>query len=668
MAFDLDAFLASPRVSGLVLSPAGDRLVTSVATLSPDGTSFVSALWELDPAGQRAPRRLTRSAPGESSPAFLPDGGLLFTSKRPDPSVKETDDEVPALWLLPPGGGEARMVATTPAGVGSVAVARDRGTVVVASDAFPGSTSLADDRERAKARKDAKVNAVLFESYPFRYWDHDLGPREPRLFAAPSPAGDDDERVELRDLTPEPGRALDEASFALTPDGTTVVTTWQVGGVLDRTADLVAVDVADGSRRTLVHTDGAWYEAPACSPDGRWVVAVRADQGSPEQAQRVTLWLVELPGGEPRQLAADLDLWPSAPVWAPDSSAVYFCADEQGRAPVFRVDVTTGEVRRLSASGAFHDVNPSPDGRYVYALRALVDEPPHAVRLDAAATDQEPVVLPTPGHPLTVPSRSVEVVGTAGDGTPVHSWLVLPAEASAEQPAPLVVFIHGGPLSSWNDWHWRWCPHLLAERGYAVLLPDPALSTGYGQAFIERGWGRWGFEPYTDLLAAVDAAVARDDVDAERTAAMGGSFGGYMANWVAGHTTRFRCIVTHASLWALDQFHATTDDVAWLEYELGDPWVDDSRWRDNSPHLHVGEIRTPMLVTHGENDDRVPIGEALRLYTDLRRHGVESKFLLFPDENHWILKPNNSRLWYETVFAWLDHHLLGKDFTRPDLL
>jgi dipeptidyl aminopeptidase/acylaminoacyl peptidase len=233
-----------------------------------------------------------------------------------------------------------------------------------------------------------------------------------------------------------------------------------------------------------------------------------------------------------------------------------------------------------------------------------------------------------------------------------------------------VVWIHGGPLWSWNSWQWRWNPWILAARGYAVLLPDPALSTGYGQAFVERGRGRWGDEPYTDLMAAVDAACARPDIDDSSTAAMGGSFGGYMANWVAGHTDRFRCIVTHASLWALDQFHGTTDHGIWWEREFGDPYrdVDGSRYEEHSPHRHIDRITTPMLVVHGELDHRVPVGEALRLWTDLFRHGVEAKFLYFPDENHWILKPQNARVWYETVLAFLDHHLLGKDWERPSQL
>jgi dipeptidyl aminopeptidase/acylaminoacyl peptidase len=235
---------------------------------------------------------------------------------------------------------------------------------------------------------------------------------------------------------------------------------------------------------------------------------------------------------------------------------------------------------------------------------------------------------------------------------------------------PLVMFIHGGPLASWHGWQWRWNPQLLAARGYAVLLPNPALSTGFGQDFVRRGWGRWGSEPFTDIMAAVDAATARPDIDQDRTAAMGGSFGGYMANWVAGRTDRFRCIVSHASLWALDQFHGSTDFGVWWEREFGDFYdaEDRRRYEENSPHRHIGSIKTPMLVIHGELDHRVPISEALRLWTDLRRHGVESKFLYFPDENHWILKPGNVELWYQTVFAWLDQHLLGRPWRRPELI
>ena len=257
---------------------------------------------------------------------------------------------------------------------------------------------------------------------------------------------------------------------------------------------------------------------------------------------------------------------------------------------------------------------------------------------------------------------------TAADGTPIGSWLALPPDASAEHPAPLVVFAHGGPIGSWNGWSWRWNPHLLVERGYAVLMPDPAISIGYGQRMVERGWGRWGETPYTDILTALDGALTRADLDASRTALAGGSYGGYMANWVAGHTDRFRAIVTHASLWDLRPFHGTTDTGVDWEHEMGDPYRQPEFYERQSPAAHIGSIKTPMLVIHGERDFRVPLSEALMLWTDLRRHGVPARFLYFPDENHWILKPKNSRIWYETVLAFLDEHVLGKEWVRPELL
>jgi dipeptidyl aminopeptidase/acylaminoacyl peptidase len=675
-AYDLDSFLALPRVSGLALSPDGSRLVTSVSTVAPDGTKFQSALWELDPAGSAAPRRLTRSAKGETGAAFLPDGSVVFTSARPDPDAKKGDDrdDRAALWLLPAGGGEARLLADPPAGVNGLAVARESGTVVIGVAAFAGTATLEDDAEKHKARKEAGVAAQLFESYPIRFWDHYLGPRDRRLYRLAAPTGGDTatfpdgRRPDLELVLDGTGQHLDEASFDVAPDGATVVTSWNTHrDASDLASNLVAVDTATGERRTVGDGD-VGYWGFRCSPDGRSAAGMRETIGDLDHADAITLWLVDLATGSGRDLIPDFDVWPGSVAWAPDSSAVYFVADQAGRAPVFRVDVASGEITRLSAAGAFSDLCPSPDGRTVYALRSTVGSPPGAVALDATAPDQEPRPIPTPGLPLTVPGRLEEFTAPAADGAPIHAWLALPAGASASDPAPLVVWIHGGPLSSWNSWHWRWNPWLLVERGYAVLLPDPALSTGYGQAFVGRGRGRWGDEPFTDLMAATDAAVARPDIDETRTAAMGGSFGGYMANWVAGHTDRFRCLVTHASLWALDQFHGTTDHAAWWEREFGDPYRDLSRYEAHSPHRAIGEIRTPVLVIHGERDHRVPVSEALRLWVDLMRHAVEAKFLYFPDENHWVLKPQHARVWYETVFAWLDHHVLGKDWQRPDML
>ena len=672
--FTFDRYLALPRLSALKLSPDGTRLVVAVARPDAEGKKMKTALWQVDPAGRAKPRRITRSAAGESVGTFLRDGSLLFTSARPDPDVKEDPEhKIHAIWLLPADGGEARLLLAPDGGVDAVAAACEAETIVFGTEVHPDAKDLADDAARAKARKDAGVGALLFDSYPIRWWDAWLAPRSRRLFAATAPAGDADPeaRVEPRDLTGDAGPiALVESGIDISPDGKTVYTRWcDYSRSPLITEDIVAIDVETGERRLLTHAD-AWYMEPQISPDGRHLACLRGTFGTPDLADEVRLWLIDPATGEGRDPAPALDLWPEKIVWAPDSSAVFITADRDGGVAAIRVDLADGAVTVLAGDGAYSDLCPSPDGTTLHALRSTVLNPPRIVRLDAHTADQSAVELPNGIDEGGVAAGSLveRLTAKAADGTPIKSWLVLPPGASAKKPVPLVVFVHGGPLGSWAGWHWRWNPHLLTERGYAVLMPDPAISLGYGQKMVQRGWGDWGGAPYTDVMSAADAALKRADLDPTRTALMGGSFGGYMANWAAGQTDRFRCIVTHASLWDLRPFHGTTDSgVAW-EREIGDPYRQPERYEMQSPAVNVAAIKTPMLVIHGEQDFRVPVSEALKLWTDLHRHGVEARFLYFPDENHWVLKPQNSRVWYATVLAFLDEHVLEKEWVRPALL
>jgi dipeptidyl aminopeptidase/acylaminoacyl peptidase len=680
--FDLDHFLALPRLSGLSLSPEGSRLAVTVSGPAPDGRSMRSAIWGVDPAGAHAPVRLTRSGPGESSGAFARDGSLLFTSARPDPDRSpddKPDTEPMGLWSLPATGGEASLLVAPGGGVESFRVARDADVIVFRAPVHPGTTDLDHDRTREAERSKAGVSARLYEGYPIRFWDHYLGPREWHLFLLDRGSAAEDGNGERGngergasspvDLTPDAGRALDETAFEVLPDGSGIVTGWvRWPDLVHPTQDLVLIDAATRSRRELT-ADGAWYHDPRVSPDGRWVVAVRDERSTPEVGPDSTLWLVDLTQGTGRDLTPDLDLWPEHPQWSADGRQVLFTADRSGHHALLSVTIEDGEVSVLDAEGAWGDVAVATDASRLFALRSSYAAAPEVVELSLPGRQVRVVRSPGPtAEQLRLPGLPVRVSTTLSDGTTVGSWLIMPGGASAERPAPAVLWIHGGPLSSWNSWHWRWNPHLLVDRGYAVILPDPGLSTGYGRDFVHRGWGRWGEEPYTDLMAVMDAVVARPDIDASRTAAMGGSFGGYMANWVAGHTERFRAIVTHASLWEMRGFHGATDWGTTMEAEFGDPYRDPGPWDAASPDAHVGNIRTPMLVIHGELDHRVPISEGLRLWTDLARHGVDAKFLYFPDENHWILKPANARLWYETVLAYLDHHVLGLAWVRPALL
>ncbi len=776
---DLADYVAIPRVTALRLSPDGSWLAAAVQTVGGEPKKYVTSIWRI-PTGRDGttgsyenadrntskgrngwPARLTRSAEGEGAPEFLPDGSLLFVSKRPGPGPgPDADDDVgqdkPALWLLPAGGGEARRIAAPPGGVTGVATGRGTGTVVFAAPGLPGADGADEDLRRRKARKDAGVTAILHESGPLRYWDHDLGPDRPRLLAAEiaeiagvgaqaaggspdaaRPAADaapmtaaelgpeavttDEPPPETRDLTPDPGRALDEQTFDVAPDGSQVVTGWSVWDETgNRTDEVHVIDAATGKRRVLLAAPGCDFEDPRISPDGRLVACRRAVHDSYDAPGDVTLVLTELadtwsdetvrdvpdgrvglparadgrgapgggaarsggPGVTPRagaDLLAGLDRRPLEAAWAPDSASVYFTADHQGRRPVFRVSLATGEIARLTADdGAYDNLCPAPDGLFLYALRSAVDEPPTPVRLDVSALDvtgldmtgpgSQPLRLASPGSPLELPGRLEEVEATAGDGARIRAWLVLPDTASQAEPAPLLLWVHGGPVMSWNSWSWRWNPWLMAARGYAVLLPDPALSTGYGHHFIARGHGQWGGQPYADLMAIIDEAEARPDIDGARTAMMGGSYGGYMANWIAGHSSRFRAIVSHAGLWALDQVFGTTDLPSYWRRIFGDPATQPERYLANSPNRHVAQVSTPMLVIHGDKDYRVPVGEALRLWWDLQGRAKDARFLYFPDENHWILKPGHVTVWYETVLAFLAQHVLGEEWRRPELL
>ncbi|TCN58410.1 dipeptidyl aminopeptidase/acylaminoacyl peptidase [Rhodococcus sp. SMB37] len=657
---DLDDYLALPRATRLVMSPDGARLVLAQSTLDDTATSFVGALWDIDPSGGEPARRLTHGPKGESNPAFSATGDVLFTA------VRGGDDEPATLWRLPAAGGEAEQVVARKGGVAGVHSASHADRIVLAANVL-GHSDTDDERVRA-TRKDLGVSAVMHTGYPVRYWDHDLGPDRPHLLTI----GADGEPT---DLTPGVRSSLRNVHLDVAADGTFAASTWVVAGPLaSRRTTLVRIDLTTGLRTPLVDDETGDATHPMLSPDGSRLAYLHEALSDSDTPPRITLRVLDIARGTTTVEVPDWDRRPMSIAWLPDSTGLVLTADEHGRGPIFVQRPGTGHPERLTVDDAVYtDVSVAPDGSALYALRASCAAPPHPVRVALTGPDAGTVTpLRAPALLPDLPGHLVDVTATADDGTPVRGWLALPDTATTDTPAPLLLWIHGGPLSSWNTWSWRWNPWLLVARGYAVLLPDPALSTGYGDDFIRRGWGRWGREPYTDLMAITDAAESRPDIDAERTAAMGGSFGGYMANWVAGHTDRFRAIVTHASLWALDQFVPTTD-VAWYWQREMTPEMA----VENSPHLYVADIVTPMLVIHGDKDYRVPIGEALRLWYELLNESglpaeddgtTAHRFLYFPNENHWVLSPQHTKIWYQAVEAFLSEHVLGAPIELPEVL
>ncbi|MGH3121324.1 MAG: TolB family protein, partial [Streptosporangiaceae bacterium] len=471
---DLQDYLALPRLTGLRLAPDGSWLAVTASALAPDGRTFKPSIWRVDTGSggpARAPARLTWSAEGEDGPAFLPDGGMLFLSPRPalpatgpKPAEDAGDDAEGkrALWLLPAAGGEARRVTALPGGLSRLGTAASSGLAAFTAPVLPGASGAAADAQQRRARADAGVTAILHESPLVRYWDHDLGPDEQRLLVADLLATEDTRSgagapagaaapAAPRDLTPQPGRALDEHAFELSPDGRVAVTGWSVDdGAGGLRKDLVVIDTGTGERRTLLSAPGFDFTAPRVSPDGKRVVAIRERHESYHQASALTVVQVPLDAVSPGTVPLDavsrgtvplddgssdgpaetLDLlpglehWPAELAWAPDGSAVFITTADHGRGPVLRADLDTGAVTRLSTDhGAYSCLCPSPDGQSLYALRSATDSPPLVVRLDVTQPG-EPEFLQGPAAQPLLPGRLDEIEAAAADGTPLRAWLV----------------------------------------------------------------------------------------------------------------------------------------------------------------------------------------------------------------------------------------------------
>ncbi|SEA67976.1 Dipeptidyl aminopeptidase/acylaminoacyl peptidase [Bowdeniella nasicola] len=666
---DLKDFVAAPRFTSLVTRKADDerdaRAIAAVTELNKKGDAYTTRLVELDPEGGPA-LTLTRSKKGEALVGIGERGELYFSSQRPD---EDNDDDLDvALWMLPPRG-EARVILRRPGGVNSVIAAG--GKLYITAQTLTNATDEETNREILKERKDGAISAILHEDFPVRYWDHDLGPAYSRLYVADVPDFDGTEQIELSEL-PIPDGKLQGISVA--DDGSSLLLTINRphAGTDSRSSvyhlvpgkDATPLAIAPALREDSDGEDSddlLEFYAGDISPDGRRAVLSVTTGNRDGKPLREWAELVDLESGERRRLMPDFDDWPGSISWL-DDEALIMQADRRGRVSLYLVDVSNGdadEVTLLTDGDESFSSAQVLDAATILALRSSISKPAVPVRIDVATGEVSelaaviPVVEPV--------GQLTEVTATAEDGTEVRAWLALPEEIPSGG-APLLVFAHGGPWGSWNDWTWRWNPGPFVAKGYAVLLPDPAISTGYGQHMIDRGNDAIGDAPYTDILALIDATIARDDIDGEHTALLGGSYGGYMANWMAGHTgDRFRCIVTHASLWDIDIMGRTTDNGVWHE------WMRESQSAAYSPHEHVANIEVPMLVIHGDKDYRVPISQGHALWHALLRDSKATghKFLYYPDENHWILKPQNSRIWYETVLAFVDAHVRGKDFVRP---
>ena len=658
--YTVEQHIALKRVSAIASSPDGAWLAVALQRLDRDGAKYVSDIWKV-PTDGSDPTQLTRGDSKDAAPCFRRDGALAFLSNRQPNEVKADDDADKRMqvWLLPAASGEAQQLTDEPLGVDSFKFAKKADRMIVLASALAG-VEPDKQRETAKDRDKKGSSARHFRSQPVRHWDHWLHENE-NMANTHVILYSSDGKTRI-DLTPDARREMSvEPGFDVSPDGKQVAVTWQSAGD-DRETDtaIALIDVESKKMRIVGAATNSNTESPLYAPDGK-TLAVICVTRSPTIVIRPTLTLIDAASGSMREVAKDFDAWPQIGAWSADGKHLIVGADIAGHVPVLTIDVASGKAERITAEregGSHSDLSVLADGRIV-GIRSTFLEPPEAFVVTAKPASPPQTLARLSGFDYPDWAEVEGMTAKSTDGVDVQYFVMKPKTAQGKSPT--LLWIHGGPIGMTADaWHWRWNPLLAVAHGYIVVQPNPRGSSGFGQPFVQGIWGNvWGDQCYKDLMAVTDAVAARADVDADRMMAMGGSFGGYMTNWIGTQTQRFKCLITHACVTTMAQFTGTTDHPAWWYLEMGgeDPYADPAAYDRYAPIRHIKQWKTPALIIHGEKDYRCPIGESLNLFEALQYHGVPSEMLVFPDENHWIMKPRNIVAWYETVLGFIKRHL-----------
>jgi dipeptidyl aminopeptidase/acylaminoacyl peptidase len=647
-AIGFDDLMSLGRVSDPQVSPDGAWVAFTVARYSKEKNSGDSDVW-LVPAAGGTPRQLTRSERRDNNPRWGADGRqLAFISSR---------DGTPQVWVMDLSGGDARRLTSLSTGADGVIWSRDGSRLAFTSDVYPDCADDNCNRRRAEAADSSKVKAKIVERLLYRHWDSWKDGRRTHVFTVPALGG-----VPV-DCTPgdhdaPPFSLGGPTDYDLSPDGKELCFASNTDRVeaVSTNSDLWIVPASGGTAKRIT-ANPAYDGSPLYSPDGKYI-AYRAQRRPGFESDRFELLVYDRASGESRSLTGNLDRHVGGFDWAPDSGALCFTAEENGYSPVYRVSIKGGDARIVVDKSSNDDVKVARKAGLVFT-RQSISRPSEVYRADLDGRNAAPLTRTNESVLGGLDLGTVESMTYAGaDDTPVQAWLVRPPGFAAGKRYPAIVLIHGGPQGVWGDaWSYRWNIQMLAARGYVVFAPNPRGSFGFGQRFTDQISGDWGGKVYEDIMKGVDALTRLEYVDGSRLAAAGGSFGGYMVNWIAGHTTRFRALVSHAGVFNLESMYGVTEELWFPEWEFrGTPWMSREQYTRFSPSQAIASFRTPTLVVHGELDYRVPIGEGLQMFTALQRMNVPSKLLYYPDEGHWVLKPQNSELWYRTVLDWIDRY------------
>jgi dipeptidyl aminopeptidase/acylaminoacyl peptidase len=638
------------RVGDPRVSPDGKWVAFTVTRSDVEKNRFVTNIWMIPGAGGD-PRQLTFEEQGSNAdPRWSPDGRYLYF-------VSTRVDDKRQIFRLPMAGGEAQQVTTVPTGVDAYVLSPDGKTIAITAKVFPSCADMACNEKMAKELADNPVKARVITEIPFRRWDRWVDGTRNHIFLIASEGGSP------RDVTPgdvdSPIWTEDSTQeVAFSPDSREICFSRFVENeALTGNSDLFVMPTSGGAPRAIT-TNKSTDRTPLYSPDGRYI-AYSATLRPMQETDLTRLFLYDRMTGEHKNVFEATDRSIDSYVWAPDSKSLYVTFEDRGQKPLARLDADTLKLTPMVVDSTSETADVSRDGTFLVFSKMDFSHPAELFRLNLAKDAGSPKPL-TRMNAETLKDIEFGEVSSftfrGWNGENIQAWQVKPPGFDANKKYPLLLLMHGGPENSWaNLFHYRWNAQLFAAAGYVVIMPNFHGSSGFGLKFMDAIKGQWGGAPYEDQMKAVDAALTWPYVDTTRVAAAGASYGGYMANWMEGHTDRFRTIVSHDGLYDLVTMFYSTDFVGGIQQEFkGTPWENPQALVDQAPATFAKNFKTPMLIIHGEHDYRVDPSQGFAMFQVLQAKHVPSKLLVFEEENHWVLKPADNIFWYHTVLDWLD--------------
>jgi dipeptidyl aminopeptidase/acylaminoacyl peptidase len=650
--YTIEDLLKVRRVGDPQVSPDGKRVAFTVGDVNFDANRIVNQIYVL-PIEGGSMKQLTTGDRSSSAPRWSPDGKkIAYTTGG-------------QIWVMDSDGDNKDQVTKISTSAAAPVWSPDGKWIAFTSEVYPGCDNDDCNKKRDEQAEASKVKAHIVTRLLYKHWDEWRDVKRTHVFVVSSKGGTA-RQITSGDYDSPPYAAASGVDYAFSPDSTEIAFIRNPDKVeaISTNSDIFVMPLSGGAAKNITIRNRGYDAGPVYTRDGKFIL-YRSQATAGFEADRWRLMAYNRAAGTSVELTKRFDLQVEELVQSPDGSTLYFTAGDRGKSPVFRIPFAGGVPQKVVPNVFASSLRITPDGKALVFASSTMAAPAevYTSKVDGSGLTALTSVNSQLMNRANLKAAE-EIEWTGALGKKIHGYIIKPTNFDGTRKYPLVVLIHGGPQSAWNDnWGYRWNPQVFANAGYVVFAPNPRGSTGYGQQFVNEISGDWGGKVYVDLMNGVADVLRRSPfIDRSRIGAAGASYGGYMVNWILGHNNdprfRFKVLVSHDGVYNLESMYGTTEELWFPEWEFkGMPWTNPAMYTRWSPHKFVNNFNTPILIIHGELDYRVPIGEGMQLFTAVQRKGVDSKILIFPDEGHWVLKPQNSQLWFHTVLDWLDKYL-----------